>query len=462
MAKNHRIKILILLHCLVLIGIYSFCSYIHEQHYKSLEYNVLSTMKSVTLTASNMPYPEALLELNKLLGSELILEHNDSRYLAAQEALKKILSANDLADYELSVLVYNEVNDQFLRLASSDDMYSFREVLSNTSDDMKVSYSMGSATLENLSDDIQKYVAFSPIYNTNGEEIGAYRLSSGRIVSKTLPLLATWWLWSILLIYAALAYLLTPGLGRNPSRSMKEKRTEILDQQLRKKEQELKMLSLVAKKSENLMLITDAKGIILWVNETYENKNNYSAEELSTFNGKYLPDVSRNVHIRTILRNVVDFKKSVVYESSSTMEDGATHYAMTTVTPIKDENDRVHKLLFVDTDITKLKTIEKENSAFKRFVELSGSPRIIMNRSGKVIFNNDTAQPLLQKWKGNESKINDTILSLIQSICDAKIAHTIEYEVQEKSYRVGFYPLADSDEIHILAEELTNQLETIR
>jgi PAS domain S-box-containing protein len=413
----------------------------------------LEQLRSVTSTLALMPSNAPMMELRSLVHSSEVIPEGNKAYVEVALDLKKIIEVNHLEGYELSFITFDHGEKKFYRVVSNDPMYAFKEEIKDPDGELRKYYSKGSTSIEEMSDAIQKYIVFSPVIDDLGMTAGILRLSSPDMSAELNTAIIGKWPFLLALCYILIVVLITPGILKK-SKGKREKKRDQLDLELKKKDVELKMLSLIANKSENLMLITDATGVIIWVNETYQNKNNYSAEELSSFTGKFIPEVSKNQHIRTIIRNVVDFKKSIVYESHSINERGQDYFSMTTVTPIKDESDVVTKLLFVDTDITKIKSVEKETNAFKKFVELSDSPRIFMKRTGEVTFSNKSALPLLNKWKGDGDSLNSTILSLIQSICDAGSTHAIEYQVNDKYYKVNFYPDSGPGELHILAEEL--------
>jgi PAS domain S-box-containing protein len=215
----------------------------------------------------------------------------------------------------------------------------------------------------------------------------------------------------------------------------------------------------VAKKSENLMLITDETGKILWVNETYETKNNYTAEELNEFTGKYLQDVSKNAHIKTIIKNVVDFKQAFTYESSSKDKQGETYYAMTTVSPVEDDQGTVSNLLFVDTDVTMVKRAQKENEVFKEFVSKSKLPRIHIASNGSLRFANPSASLVLNAWKKPNGQFKDDILAMLQGICDSGVTQDIQLSVMNMKIKLNFHPDKEKQELFIIGESMTQLTE---
>jgi len=454
MTNTRKFNMFILAHAIILAGILYGGVLLEKERFQEHIVTKAQQLKSVTSTLALMPSTSSLMKLREMLRSENLGDDLKETYQNASENLGKVLKVNHLDGYELSFINYDITEKKFFRVASSDAMYSFKEVLRDDSGELLKNYSMGATHMADMPGEIHKLISYSPVLDDYGMTAGIIRLSSPDLSAEMSATTAGKWAWSAALSYLLFAFIITPKNRNGSHVSRKIRKQEHLDKELKKRDLELKMLSLVAKKSENLMLITDQKGTILWVNETYENKNNYSAEELNSFTGKFLPDVSTNPHIRTILRNVVDFKKSVVYESTGIANDGKDYYAMTTVTPVKDEHGIVTKLLFVDTDITLVKRIEKESNSIKKFVELSSYPRILMNKKAEIIYHNPSALPLIENWKNEGEKMHGTLHSLLKSICESGCTHSMEYSVKNKTFMIHFHPSHEKDEMHILADEI--------
>ncbi len=414
----------------LIIGIVGLGVWVEFTHDQQLEKALMDKLSSVTSTLACTGYTSDMTKAD----------------------LSTILKNNGLEGYELAFVSKDQTEGGFIKVISSESMYQSDEPFRDKNSWLSDHYDEPGQEIRTYEGGITKTITYSPVIR-NDSTTGVFRLSSGPHQSEV-------WNWKVLWPYAlglillALLTVLKASMGPSRNNSISIDKKLELDSELRRKDTELKMLSLVAKKSQNLMLITDAKGVILWVNETYENKNNYSAEELNTFVGRHLPDVSKNIHIRTIIRNVVDFRKSVVYESESEGENGKVHYAMTTVTPVSDESGNVNKLLFVDTDITKLKVIEKENDIFKRFTELSPTPILRLSREGKVTFHNDASKKLLNEWCERNGTLNDRMCTLVQGVLDSCEGYSFEQQADERTYLVRFHPNCEDQTLYVVAEAL--------
>lgn len=125
---------------------------------------------------------------------------------------------------------------------------------------------------------------------------------------------------------------------------------------LKKSKNELEKLSIVASKTDNVVLIADKDGNIEWVNNSIRNAYGYKPIEVI---GMKLTDFSSDKKVCRQIEDCIHLKKTVTYESQSTTKTGSKFWTQTTITPIL-ENGNVIRLVAIDTDITNIKNIESE------------------------------------------------------------------------------------------------------
>jgi PAS domain S-box-containing protein len=125
------------------------------------------------------------------------------------------------------------------------------------------------------------------------------------------------------------------------------------------KSKELERLSIVARETENSILILDADGTLDWVNTSFERLNGCGLEEFKKKYGNTIYELSNNPEIRNIIQNSIATKKSVRYESSNKLEDGRIVWEASTLTPIFNADGELTKLIIIDNDITDRKHKEE-------------------------------------------------------------------------------------------------------
>lgn len=183
------------------------------------------------------------------------------------------------------------------------------------------------------------------------------------------PLWARWWFWMlnliafVLLIYFFVQYRLKALQRENV---MLEERVRLRTEQIAKqaevieeKNKVLEQLSLVASKTDNVVLILDAEGNLEYVNESFERLNGMSLSKLRERYGRSIFELSNNADIRKIIDNAIKQKRSVNYESLNKKVSGSEIWESSTLTPIFDDSGSLRKIIIIDTDVTLRKKQEQ-------------------------------------------------------------------------------------------------------
>ncbi|MHC1703294.1 MAG: response regulator [Tenuifilaceae bacterium] len=128
---------------------------------------------------------------------------------------------------------------------------------------------------------------------------------------------------------------------------------------LKRINEELEKLSIVARETDNAVIIMNENGEFLWVNDGFVRLHGQTLEQYRSKN-KSIFESSSSPNIKAIIQECIESKHSVVYESSANNKSGETIYLQTTITPIIDSSGKVEKLVAIDSDISKLKEAEFE------------------------------------------------------------------------------------------------------
>lgn len=149
---------------------------------------------------------------------------------------------------------------------------------------------------------------------------------------------------------------------KNLENKVIERTTEITNQNqiIEQKNKELERLSLVASKSENLVVITDSKGNVEWVNDSFIRLNGASLNEMIASRGPNIRQFSNNTDINNIIDKCVLTKKPVLYESLNITKDGRKVWESSTLTPIYDDKGALKNMIIIDTEITERKNAEEQ------------------------------------------------------------------------------------------------------
>jgi len=123
---------------------------------------------------------------------------------------------------------------------------------------------------------------------------------------------------------------------------------------------ELKKLSIAASQTDNAIIIASADGKLEWINEGYTRLYGYNYEDLLKEKGTTYFETSSHPDIEEIFNKALTEKKSQIYEAGFSSKNGKKYQIQTTLTPVLNEIGDVDRFIAIDSDITKLKNVEKE------------------------------------------------------------------------------------------------------
>lgn len=133
--------------------------------------------------------------------------------------------------------------------------------------------------------------------------------------------------------------------------------------------QELEKLSIVARETDNVVIILDAEGNFEYVNNSFTKVYGYTLEQFVQSKGKNILQASFNPFIRDIMAKCRDTKETVRYQSEAINKDGKTIWTQSTLTPILDVQKNIIKFVAVDSDISALKKAQEMINQQKKEIE---------------------------------------------------------------------------------------------
>lgn len=132
---------------------------------------------------------------------------------------------------------------------------------------------------------------------------------------------------------------------------------------------ELEKLSIVARETENVVIIADKDCNIEWINESYTKLYGFTLDEFKEKFGNSLLSGSTNPEINNIVKKCFDEKISVKYVLNNTTKTGEKKWVQTTMTPTLDKFGNIEKFILIDTDITKLQEAQLEIESQSKLLE---------------------------------------------------------------------------------------------
>ncbi|MGE5343275.1 MAG: two-component regulator propeller domain-containing protein [Candidatus Omnitrophota bacterium] len=128
--------------------------------------------------------------------------------------------------------------------------------------------------------------------------------------------------------------------------------------QLAKMNKELEKLSIVARETDNAIVILSPDGGIEWVNEGFTRLYGYTWKQLVAEKGNHISHISANPDIRDVIAKIPLERKPVIYEAIIQNRVGKKIWTQTTLTPIFDRTGNLTSMVIIDTDITRIKESE--------------------------------------------------------------------------------------------------------
>jgi len=146
------------------------------------------------------------------------------------------------------------------------------------------------------------------------------------------------------------------------------------DQALRESQSATRKLSLVASRTDNLVIIAGANGSIEWVNESFVRVMEYSLEEIA---GKtpeaFLRGPDADTRLVRRVRTAIDRGKSLSIELANYSKSGRKYYVHLEIQPIRNDRGELENFIAIETDITA--RVETENALRRAKLEADAASR---------------------------------------------------------------------------------------
>lgn len=138
----------------------------------------------------------------------------------------------------------------------------------------------------------------------------------------------------------------------------------------KKAEKQLQMLSLVADKTDNGVVITDNKGRIEWVNDGFCRISGYELKEIRGKKpGSFLQGSGTDPDTVLRIREKIMRGESFQEEVLNYHKDGTPYWISMSITPIFDKHGKVKQFFAVENDITERIKVEQDLKSAKEAAE---------------------------------------------------------------------------------------------
>lgn len=153
-------------------------------------------------------------------------------------------------------------------------------------------------------------------------------------------------------------------------------------------EEELEQLSLVASKTTDIIIITDAEERIIWVNKAYEELTGYTMQEsLGKVPGDFLQGPETDPETVKRLAIAIDNEQTVQETILNHSKDGSKYWLDMKIDPIVDDGE-CRGFIAIERDVTKRKEV------FDKLVTTEQKLREIVEHSTNLFFKHDVNHQL--------------------------------------------------------------------
>lgn len=170
-----------------------------------------------------------------------------------------------------------------------------------------------------------------------------------------------------------------------------------VEQALRAREGDARELALVASLTDNAVIITDAQGLITWVNAGFEKITGYSSSEVRGLRpGALLQGPDTDPAARNLFRERLTRGEGCEVEIINYHKSGRKYWIAIDLQPVRDESGQLVKFIAIERDITEKKLAEQalrareaEASELALVASRTDNGVIIMNGKAHITWVNE-------------------------------------------------------------------------
>ncbi|MEX2170426.1 MAG: PAS domain S-box protein [Pirellulales bacterium] len=145
---------------------------------------------------------------------------------------------------------------------------------------------------------------------------------------------------------------------------------ELAQQELQQHRQQTDLLAMVAKFTDNAVVITDADARIEWVNDGFVRLTGYTLDEVrGRVPGEFLQGAETDPHTVEVMRQARRSKQGFNVEILNYSKDGRKYWSNIEVRPIHDTLGEVTRFIAVEADVTQRRATEENLRHAKMLAE---------------------------------------------------------------------------------------------
>lgn len=156
--------------------------------------------------------------------------------------------------------------------------------------------------------------------------------------------------------------------------------------QLRAKEAEARKLAIVAAKTDNAVIVTDARGRIEWVNDGFVRLTEFRLEEsIGKTPGQLLQGPETDPITVAFMREKLEKQEGFRVEILNYSKSGAKYWISVEIQPIFDASGKLTNFMGIESDITQKIMDERRRNTQHAVTRILASDRSLADASAKII-----------------------------------------------------------------------------
>ncbi|MGN6180053.1 MAG: PAS domain S-box protein, partial [Mucilaginibacter sp.] len=211
---------------------------------------------------------------------------------------------------------------------------------------------------------------------------------------------------------------------------------------------ELELLSLVASKIHNGVVISNAHDEVMWVNKGFEQITGYTLDDLLNKQLRPVIEATPSFLDKENYEWAIKNQQSYEADLQAHRKDGKAIWLSVINSVLRDANGNIDKYIRIVVDITARKNTEKDLEILSFAARKSPSGTIIRDKDGKIVWMNEASERILG-YSLNEMKgkaFGDLLLGeetdlVAHAAAVEKVKQKQPYEVELKVYKKDHTPI---------------------
>lgn len=172
------------------------------------------------------------------------------------------------------------------------------------------------------------------------------------------------------------------------AKSLTAERTKLRDANKRLFEQELesRKLALVAARTDNAVVVTDAKGLVEWVNEAFVRITGYTLDEVRGRKpGEMLQGPKTDPETINLIRGALAAGQGVSTEILNYHKGGRTYWLSIEIQPMHDDEGRLSNFMAIERDVTRQRADDKRREIQNSIARILASAASIRQAGARIL-----------------------------------------------------------------------------